>query len=190
VDHQSGETAMQRTIVQPPVPGDAALAELKHWLGITRPNEDETLNQLLATSLATCEAFTGRTPLRQTVEEIIPLVSGWQELVSRPVQNLTAAALIAQDGTRTVQHVNGDAFEWRIGTSACIQLLRPFEGRGLAVQLVVGIAADWNALPAPLRHGIVRLAAFQFRDREGKSAAVPPASVTALWRPWREVRLR
>ncbi|MFM7378267.1 MAG: hypothetical protein ACKO1O_09095 [Erythrobacter sp.] len=180
---------MQRTIVQPPVPGDAALAELKHWLGITRPNEDETLNQLLATSLAICEAFTGKTPLRQTVEETIPLVSDWQELVSRPVQNITAAALIAQDGTRTTLALSGDALEWRIGTSACIRLLRPFEGRGVAVQMVVGIAADWNALPAPLRHGIVRLAAFHFRDREGKSATVPPASVTALWRPWREVRL-
>lgn len=180
---------MQRTIVQPPVPGDAALAELKHWLGITRPNEDGPLGQLLANSLAICEAFTGKTPLRQTVEETLPLVSGWQELVSRPVQTMTAAAVIAQDGTRTTLALNGDAIEWRIGTSACIRLLRPFEGRALAVQMVVGIAADWDALPAPLRHGIVRLAAFHFRDREGKPAAVPPASVTALWRPWREVRL-
>jgi len=180
---------MERTIVQPPVPGNAALAELKHWLGITRPNEDETLTQLLATSLAICEAFTGKTPLRQTVEETIALDGGWQELVSRPVQNITAAAVIAQDGTRTALALTGSALEWRIGTSACIQLLQPFEGRGLAVQMVVGIASEWNALPAPLRHGIVRLAAFHFRDREGKSATVPPASVTALWRPWREVRL-
>jgi uncharacterized phiE125 gp8 family phage protein len=180
---------MQRTIVQPPVPGDAALAELKHWLGITRPNEDETLTQLLATSLANCEAFTGKTPLRQTVEETAMLAGEWQELASRPVQDITAAAVIAQDGTRTPLALSGDALEWRIGTSACIRLLRPFDGHGLAVQMVVGIAADWNALPAPLRHGIVRLAAFHFRDREGKSAAVPPASVTALWRPWREVRL-
>jgi uncharacterized phiE125 gp8 family phage protein len=189
VDYQSGETAMQRTIVQPPVPGDAALAELKHWLGITRPNEDETLAALLATSLAICEAFTSKAPLRQTVEETVPLVSDWQELVSRPVHTITAAAVIAQDGARTPLEVGGDALEWRIGHSACIRLLRPFEGRALAVTLVAGIAADWDALPAPLRHGIIRLAAFHFRDREGKSAAVPPASVTALWRPWREVRL-
>ena len=180
---------MQRTIVQPPVPGDAALAELKHWLGITRPNDDEALVALLATSLTICEAFTGRTPLRQTVEEWVRLDAGWQELASRPVSTLTTAAVIADDGTRTPVAVLADALEWRVGPAACIRLLRPFEGQALAVQLVTGIAADWNGLPAPLRHGIVRLAAHHFRDREGKPGAVPPASVTALWRPWREVRL-
>lgn len=180
---------MQRTIVQPPVPGDAALAELKHWLGITRPNDDETLGALLATSLSLCEAFTGKAPLRQTVEETVPLIAGWQELVSRPVIEIAAAAVIAADGTRVPLAIAGDALEWRIGPSACIRLLQPMEGQALALQLSVGIAAEWNALPAPLRQGVVRLAAHYFRDREGKPGAVPPASVTALWRPWREVRL-
>ena len=179
---------MQRTIVQPPMPGDAALAELKHWLGISRPNEDETLNQLLEASLTICEAFTGKAPLRQTVEEIIPLAGGWQELTSRPVRALTGAALVAMDGTREIIAAPSDALEWRIGGSACVQPRRPLDGQGLALQLEVGIAEDWSALPAPLRHGIIRLAAHHFRDRDGKSSAVPPASVTALWRPWREVR--
>jgi uncharacterized phiE125 gp8 family phage protein len=183
-----GETAMQRIIVQPPVPGEAALTELKHWLGISRPNEDTTLTGLLDASLTLCEAFTGKAPLRQTVEEIVPLTGGWQELVSRPVHDLTAATLIAADGSRTAQTL-AEMLEWRIAGSACVRLLRPLEGRGLALQLVVGIAADWASLPAPLRHGIIRLAAHHFRERDGKPSAVPPASVTALWRPWRDVRL-
>jgi uncharacterized phiE125 gp8 family phage protein len=192
VNHILGDTAMQRTIVQPPMPGDAALAELKHWLGISRPNEDETLAQLLDASFTICEGFTGKTPLRQTVEEIIPLAGGWQELVSRPVREVTGAALIAADGTREVIAALTDALEWRISGSACVQLLRPFEGQGLALQLVVGIAEDWSGLPAPLRHGIIRLAAHHFRHRDGtgetSASGVPPASVTALWRPWRDVR--
>ncbi len=183
---------MQRTIVQPPMPGDAALAELKHWLGISRPNEDETLAQLLDASLTICEAFTGKTPLRQTVEEVIPLAGGWQELVSRPVREVTGAELIKADGSREVIAALTDPLEWRISGSACVQLRRPFEGQGLALQLVVGIAEDWSGLPAPLRHGIIRLAAHHFRHRDGpgetSASAVPPASVTALWRPWREVR--
>jgi uncharacterized phiE125 gp8 family phage protein len=188
VDHNLGETAMQRTIVQPPVLDGAALAELKHWLGISRPNEDAILTGLLDASLTICEAFTGKTPLRQTVEETIPLIGGWQEITARPVHDLTSAALIAADGSRQVLALE-DTLEWRIAGSACIKLLRPLEGRGLALQVVVGIASDWAGLPAPLRHGIIRLAAHHFRDREGKPAAVPPASVTALWRPWRDVRL-
>lgn len=180
---------MQRTIVQPPVPGSAALAELKHWLGISRPDEDAALTRLLETSLAICEAFTGQTPLRQTIEEIVPLDASWRELVSRPVQTLVSADLIATDGSRETLAEPEYVVEFRAGGSACVRLLQPLEGRGLALQLAVGIAADWSALPAPLAQGIIRLAAHHYRDRDSKSAAVPPASVTALWRPWRQVRL-
>lgn len=183
---------MQRTIVQPPVPGDAALAELKHWLGISRPNDNEVLEQLIHASLTICEAFTGKAPLRQTVEEITPLAGGWQELVSRPVREITGAELIKADGTREVIAALTEALEWRISGSACIQLQRPLEGQGMALQLVVGVAEDWSGLPAPLRHGIIRLAAHHFRHRdshgETSASAAPPASVTALWRPWRDVR--
>jgi uncharacterized phiE125 gp8 family phage protein len=190
MDHILGDTAMQRTILQPPVPGDAALAELKQWLGITRPNDDEMLSGLLQTSLTICEAFTGKTPLRQTVEEIVAFDGGWQELVSRPVVELPAAALIAADGSRQAVTTLADALEYRISPgSACVKLLRPYEGCGMALRLVVGIAANWASLPPPLRHGVIRLAAYHYRDREGKASAVPPASVTALWRPWREMRL-
>lgn len=179
---------MQRTIVQPPMPGEPALAELKHWLGISRPNDDETLGQLIDTSLTICEAFTGKAPLRQTVEETIALGGSWHELSSRPVHDITGAALIAADGTRTAIAAPSEALEWRIGGLACVRPRRPLDGEQLALTLVVGIAADWAGLPAPLRQGIVRLAAHHFRDRDGKASAVPPASVTALWRPWREVR--
>lgn len=181
---------MQRTIVQPPVPGTTALAELKQWLGISRPNDDAALTGLLETSLTVCEAFTGKAPLRQTVEEIIPLSATWQELTSRPVRELTAAAVIAADGTRAALAAPAETLEWRIAGSACLRVIGSLQGDSLALTLVVGIAGDWAGLPAPLRHGIIRLAAHHYRDREGKPGAVPPASVTALWRPWREVRLR
>lgn len=179
---------MMRTIVQPPIPGDAALAELKHWLGISRPNDDETLERMLQTSLTICEAFTGKAPLRQTVEEIVPLSRDWQELTSRPVVELIGAAHVAAGGLREDIIAPSDVLELRIGTTACVRLLSPFDGQAMALRLVVGIAEDWAGLPAPLRHGITRLAAYHFRDREGRDSAVPPASVTALWRPWREVR--
>jgi uncharacterized phiE125 gp8 family phage protein len=180
---------MQRTIVQPPVPGSAALAELKHWLGISRPDEDAALTRMLETSLAICEAFTGQTPLRQTVEEIVPLDASWRELVSRPVEALMGADLIAEDGSREALMDLQYMVEFRAGGNACARLLQPLEGRGVALRLTVGIAADWSALPAPLAQGIIRLAAHHYRDRDNKSATVPPASVTALWRPWRQVRL-
>lgn len=180
---------MQRKIVQPPVLGGAALAELKHWLGINRSDEDAALTGLLQTSLAICEAFTGKAPLRQTVEEIIPISWGWRELVSRPVQALVAVTVIAHDTSRETLDAPGYAVELRTSGSACVRLLQPLEGQGVALQLQVGIADEWATLPPPLGQGIVRLAAHYYRDRDNKGSAIPPASVTALWRPWRDVRL-
>ncbi len=180
---------MQRIIVQPPVPGSPALAELKHWLGITRPDDDVALTGLLETSLSLCEAFTGKTPLRQVVEEVIPLTAIWHELVSRPVRGVETAALIAPDGSRTVLNEADYALELGAAGDACARVLQPLTGRGVALRLEVGIADDWAGLPAPLRQGMIRLAAHHYRDRDGKASAVPPPSVTALWRPWRSVRL-
>ena len=180
---------MERIIVQPPVPSIAALAELKHWLGISRADDDAALAGLLDASLALCEAFTGKTPLVQTVEEVIPLRAGWQELVARPVRSVTGVAVIAAEGTRGALTPPDGVIEWRIAGSACVQIVGPVEGQSLAVQMVAGIADAWEALPAPLRQGIIRLAAHHYRDRDSKTSAVPPASVTALWRPWRNLRL-
>jgi uncharacterized phiE125 gp8 family phage protein len=54
------------------------------------------------------------------------------------------------------------------------------------------MAAGWAALPAALRQGVVRLAAHFHAHRTGETARPqePPAAVTALWRPYRRVRLR
>ncbi len=182
---------MERIIVQPPATGDAALAELKQWLGISRPAEDTALIGLLDVSVAICEAFTGQAPLAQTVEEFIAPLAGWHELTSRPVRAVISAQLVADDGTRQPLALDSVTLELQIAGTACVQLLRPVAARWVALRLVVGIADDWVTLPAPIRHGIIRLAAHQYRDRDsdGRANTMPPASVFALWRPWRNLRL-
>ena len=49
-------------------------------------------------------------------------------------------------------------------------------------------AAEWNALDETLRHGIVRFAAHQYRERDEGTAPLP-AAIAALWRPYRPGRL-
>ena len=44
---------------------------------------------------------------------------------------------------------------------------------------------DWAAVPAPVAHGMVVLAAHLFENR-GRGDA-PPAAVAALWRPYRRL---
>ena len=57
----------------------------------------------------------------------------------------------------------------------------------MRVTFTAGLASGWAALPAPLRQGVAMLAAHLFTDRAG--SAPVPAAVSALWRPFRTVRL-
>ena len=60
-----------------------------------------------------------------------------------------------------------------------VVIARPFE---------VLMAADQNGVPEPVRQGVLRLVAHLFASRDGDGGA-PPAAVTALWRPYRRMRL-
>ena len=68
------------------------------------------------------------------------------------------------------------------------------DGRGwvrtreeLTVRYRAGLAADWAGLPPEIAHGAAIMGAHLFDNRD--AAAVPPAAVAALWRPWRRMRL-
>ena len=50
------------------------------------------------------------------------------------------------------------------------------------------MADDENGVPEPIRQGVLRLVAHLFTVRDGDGGE-PPAAVTALWRPYRRMRL-
>jgi uncharacterized phiE125 gp8 family phage protein len=180
---------MNRTIITPAALPSAALAELKQWLGITIPADDAPLTALLRAAIEVCEAFTGAMPLVQGCEEVLRDTGCWQALATRPVLAITGVARIGLDGARTALPGEGYALELDDDGAGRLRVLAPGEGR-VAVAFTAGLAAEWDALPEGLRHGIVRLAANEHRERETSGAALlPPASVAALWRPWRRLRL-
>lgn len=178
---------MTRTIL---ASGDLApaLAELKHWLGITRSADDAQLTALIGAGVESCEAFTGITPLACTIEETLGASHEWARLVTRPIAQVTGVELIDTGGARTAMaedeydlHLAGDG-------SGQLRLRRgPFASR-VVVTLDAGLAPDWTSLPDGLRHGILRFAAFLHREGE-QAAGEPPAAIAALWRPWRTLRL-
>jgi uncharacterized phiE125 gp8 family phage protein len=189
---------MQRTIVTPAVLAPAALAELKQWLGITTAADDAPLAALLAAALETCEGFTGAMPLEAVCEEVLPLCHSWpetwrttwQHLATRPVQAITAVDGISAAGDRFA--LASDAYEAKLDADGGgrVRVTAPGDATRVAVRFTAGLAPDWDALPDGLRHGVMRLAAHQHRQREGDGAApLPPAAVAALWRPWRRLRL-
>ncbi len=180
---------MMRTVTMPADLATQALDDLKGWLGITRPAEDALLTDLLSASLAVCEAFIGQMPIEQEITETLMPVAGWQCLTARPVRAVISAREVAPDGTSTP--IDTGALDFRTSPEGVGAVLLPSTpaDHNVTVTVRAGIAADWRALPGPLRQGIVRLAAFHYRDRETGRDATPPASVTALWRPWRVLRL-
>lgn len=181
---------MKRAIVTPPVLSSAALSELKQWLGITTAQDDAVLTGLLRAGLEICEAFTGSVPIEATCEEVLPLSSGWQKLTTRPVQEITAVDAILADGTRSALPTSAFAIELDADGSGRVMVMNPASAVRLAVRFVAGLAPGWENLPEALRHGILRLAAHQHRERDSSGASpLPPAAVAALWRPWRRLHL-
>ena len=181
---------MKRAIIAPAVLAGAALGELKAWLAITTPDDAAALGALLRTALETCEAFTGAMPLMQLCEEIVPAAAGWQALATRPVQAVTWVEGIPATGARFAIAVADYAIELDADGAARFRLWRPGEAARVAVRFAAGLAGGWADLPESLRHGVVRLAAHHYRQRESDGTRpMPPAAVVALWRPWRRVRV-
>lgn len=181
---------MKRAIVIPAVLPSSALAEVKQWLGITTAHDDALLTGLLQSAIELCEAFTGIVPLECGYEEILPVSGQWCALSVRPVQAITGVEGITESGDRFTMVAGAYATELDTCGAGQVRVIAPGAARRLAVQFTAGVASTWSELPEPLRHGIVRLAAHQHRERESSGAApLPPASVAALWRPWRRVHL-
>ncbi len=182
---------MKRAIITPAVLPPAALAELKDWLGITTSADDAQLFALLQASLDLCEDFTGLMPVQQACEEVLPASADWQALGTRPVQAITALAGIPAEGARFALAVGAYEIELDADGAGLVRVTNQGSAGRVAVSFTAGIAADWASMPEALRHGVLRLAAHQYRGREDGAAslAMPPAAVAALWRPWRRLRL-
>ena len=71
-----------------------------------------------------------------------------------------------------------------------VRLTAPRDEKKVSVGYVAGLADDPNGVPEAVRQGIVRLAAHLYVHRDAANGGGPPAAVTALWRPWRRLRLR
>lgn len=182
---------MKRAIITPYALAPAALTELKDWLGIASPADDSQLTALLRAAVEHCEDFTGLMPLEQSCEEILPVISSWQTLSTRPVQAIAQVQGIPAEGARLALAVDAYAIDLTADGAGRVRVISPGSAGRVAVRYTAGLATSWSALPEALRHGILRLAASQYRAREsdGLATAMPPAAVGALWRPWRRLKL-
>ncbi|MFZ5610180.1 MAG: head-tail connector protein [Pseudomonadota bacterium] len=179
---------MSYLLLSPPAVEPVSLDEARAYLRLEDETEDALVAMLITTARQTCEGFTGRSLISQT----------WRYRT----QAMTAAITLGHgpvEAILTVREASSLAsFDWSAGDYALVQgdgrdqlvLKRlPATASRLEIDYRAGYGADWNAVPWPLRQGLLRLIAHAYRYRDDASAPAVPTAVTALWQPYREMHL-
>ncbi len=177
------------TITAEPPPLPVALAEVKAHLRIGAEGEDALLAALVRAAADLCEAFTGRALVERAVAEVLAASAAWARLGAAPVRAILAVEALDANGEASALAPGAYALDIDAAGDGWVRLLAPIAGKRIRVSYRSGMAADPNGLPEALRHGIVRLAAHLYSHRDLAEGRGPPAAVTALWRPWRRLRL-
>lgn len=164
-----------------------SLAEAQAFARIDTGEEEGLLAGLLRSASALCEAFTGQVLMARGFEQVLPASASWQRLGPTPVRTIETVERIAADGNATALLPGEYEIDIDARGDGWVRLAVPGEGR-LRVRGQAGLASDPNDVPEPLRQGILRLVAHLFASRDGEGGE-PPAAVTALWRPYRRMRL-
>ena len=163
------------------------LAEAQGYLRIETGEEEALLAGLLRSATGLCEAFTGQCLVTRAVRERMPLTHAWQKLGATPVSAITAVSTVDSAGAEIVLDPVAYAIDIDRNGDGWVRLVAARQTAGV-VDYSAGLAADGNGVPEPLRQGILRLTAHLFNSRDGDTGE-PPAAVTALWRPYRRMRL-
>lgn len=167
-----------------------ALDELKQYLRISLDEEDGLLAGLLVAASDMAERFTGQILVDRAVTEVMPPCGAWRRLAIRPVRSVTGVTAIPATGPEAALAVGAYAIDIDRNGDGWVRVDRLAAGPGGQVRVAyrAGIAVDGAGVPEGIRHGIVRLAGEYYARRDGLEAE-PPAAVSALWRPWRRMRL-
>lgn len=164
-----------------------AIAAIKAALRIDGVSEDALIGQLADTAFGMAEHFLGQALIARAVQCILPVASGWQRLPVAPVRSIGAVAGLASDGGLTALPVIGYAIDIDARGDGWVRVSDGGGAMRVAVTAQAGVADDWDALPPPVRQGIVLLASYLFSERD--TTRPPPTAITALWRPFRGMML-
>ena len=150
----------------PPAAVTAAAGAVRALLRLEDGNEAALVDRVAGVALGLAESFCGQLLIERMVEDRVAGSVAWRPLSATPVR----AILSGGEGA-----IDRDGRGW----------VRTREE--LTVRDRAGLAADWAGLPPEIAHGAAIMGAHLFDNRD--AAAVPPAAVAALWRPWRRMRL-
>lgn len=162
------------------------LSEAQAYVRVETGEEEAVLAGLIRTASGLCEAFLNQVVIARSFEEQLVGDGGWQQLRVAPVRSIEAVDLISPAGERETLPASAYGLDVDANGEGWV---RVSPRQRVLVRGTAGMAADENSVPEPLRQGVLRLVAHLFASRDG-SGGEPPAAVTALWRPYRRLRLR
>lgn len=163
----------------------AAAAEAQLRIGDTA--ERALIERQCAVALAACEAFVGNALIVRDFAEVLAPGRGWQPLAIGPALAITDVAALDASGSDAVLPAERYAVDIRADGTGWLRIEQAGDLRRVRVHYSAGLARDWESLPEPIAQGVTLLACHLFLARD--AAEVPPVAVTALWRPWRRLRL-
>ncbi|WP_324750792.1 hypothetical protein SH591_05045 [Sphingomonas sp. LY54] len=173
-------------IVLPPQATDDA----KAFLRVDGEADDGLIAGWMRSGAELCERFTGQVTIAREVKEVLPASAAWQRLGRTPVRAISTIQGLPADGEPVALPVDAFAIDIDAQGDGWIRITGPGDIRRVQVSYEAGMAAEWTQVPDALRQGMVRLAAHLHAHRDEAGDMGPPAAVTALWRPWRRLRLQ
>lgn len=158
----------------------AAVAEVKAALRVATGDDDALIAAFAEAALGLAERFLGRVLIVRAIVERLAASRCWQSLGATPVMSITSVSSV--DG-ETVTPLAVDAYAIDLDAEANGWIRAPSDAGVIEVAYQAGWIGGWALIPAPVRQGIVLLAAHLYDERDASEP--PPAAVTALWRPFR-----
>lgn len=164
------------------------MSEAQAYVRIETGEEEALLAGLIRTASGLCEAFINQVVIVRSFECDIPVSSRWERLPITPVRSITDVSAVDSSGGLTPLSSGTFSIDVDYAGEGWIRLGALPHVHRLRVGGTAGMADDENGVPEPIRQGVLRLIAHLFTDRDGDGSE-PPAAVTALWRPYRRMRL-
>lgn len=164
------------------------MSEAQAYVRIETGEEEAVLAGLIRSASALCEAFINQVVIARDYVVDVAATGCWERLPVTPVRSI--AEVDSVDASGIVTALAATVYSVDIDSSAdgWVRVAQPTDLTHLRVSGSAGLANDENSVPEPIRQGVLRLVAHLFTARDGEGGE-PPAAVTALWRPYRRMRL-
>ena len=164
------------------------ISEAQAYVRVETGEEEALLAGLIRTASGLCEAFLRQVVIARDFSVQVAAGSRWERLDVGPVISITSVEAVDSSGIATLLPSSSYAMDIDSSGDGWVRVTDAGGHARVRVSGTAGMAQGENDVPEPIRQGVLRLVAHLFTTRDGDGGE-PPAAVTALWRPYRRMRL-